>query len=403
MARFVIPEANIERLRKKVKLIRSKCQKYGCDFKYEEVGDEYRTVRDNTGCKFFAHVFIVETTGTAVIHGWKLAAALEHTEKGNFTELTDDVDIPALYYNSPPICEHCHSNRHRKETFIVRNVNTGEYKQIGKSCLRDFTGGMSAEGSAAYASLLNEIRQLTHTQEGTSILQYFEAKEYLRFVAETIRCFGFISSRAASEDSERSTSMRAAEYMKLQHGGFQGPGQEPYRKMLQAELDKVPFNASNPNTAALVDRAIAWGLGLDEVDSYTHNLVTVCKMNYITARHMDVLASLLPSYSRTMRRQEYAQRRMDAYREAQSSVWVGEIDAKITVTVQSIKCVASWGSRFGTMHMYRIVDTNGNIFIWKTTTVLGDNVKTISGIVRDHNEFNGAKQTELTRCFANYR
>ena len=66
MARFVIPEANIERLRKKVKLIRSKCQKYGCDFKYEEVGDEYRTVKDNTGCKFFAHVFIVETTGTAV-------------------------------------------------------------------------------------------------------------------------------------------------------------------------------------------------------------------------------------------------------------------------------------------------------------------------------------------------
>ena len=151
---FAIHVDNLDRLHKKMDRIRTKCEKYGCDFVYNEIGEEFRDVKDENGYVHAERFVIVECEGTAKIHGWRFVATVDHTEKGNIIrKMTDDIEVPERYRTSEPICEHCHSRRHRKDTYIVYNEKTDEFKQVGSTCLCDFTGGLSAEVAASYISL----------------------------------------------------------------------------------------------------------------------------------------------------------------------------------------------------------------------------------------------------------
>jgi len=77
---YSIYEGNFERLEVKLGRIKKKCLKYGCDFHYEVVGDEYRTVEFD-GKKVNARFILVDAEGTTVINGWTFVASIEHKEK----------------------------------------------------------------------------------------------------------------------------------------------------------------------------------------------------------------------------------------------------------------------------------------------------------------------------------
>ena len=68
MKTFAIYEGNMERLEKKIKSIRNKCKKYGCDFHYAEVGEEFRTLEDEQGRIYTARFVLVEAEGTVFLH-----------------------------------------------------------------------------------------------------------------------------------------------------------------------------------------------------------------------------------------------------------------------------------------------------------------------------------------------
>lgn len=156
---YAIYEGNIDRLRKKAKHIQNKCRKYGCNFRFEEVGEEFRKVKDENDKVSVRRFVLVEAEGTSIVNGWKFVATLNHTEEGNIIRAACDIEIPERFYTCSPCCEHCNSNRPRKETYIVLNEKTGEFKQVGKSCLKDFTNGMSIEGVSAYMSFFNDLIQ----------------------------------------------------------------------------------------------------------------------------------------------------------------------------------------------------------------------------------------------------
>lgn len=89
MERYAIPEENMERLKKKLATIKKKCSQYGCEFVFNEVGEEFREVLTEDGMKQTIRFILVEAEGCAVVNGWQFVAALEHTDKGNIIkELT---------------------------------------------------------------------------------------------------------------------------------------------------------------------------------------------------------------------------------------------------------------------------------------------------------------------------
>lgn len=292
--KYAIYEGNLDRLEKKLKRIFNKCKTYGCDFHYEQTGEEFRELKDEKGNKYTARFVLVEAEGTAVINDWEFVAELEHTEKGNIITGVAGIEVPERYYTTTPVCEHCNSKRYRKNTYIVRNKTTGEFKQVGKSCLKDFTHGMSAEAVTQYMSLFDTLIEGETPEPGCSYQRYVNTKEYLSYVAETIRHFGY----TRSSDEGISTAIRALDFYDAAHG------RAVTKEYLQDLLDKmrsVNFDIDSDLTVKLVSDALAWVSEQEENSNYIHNLKTACSLEYVKG-NFGLYASLFPAYDRDLER-----------------------------------------------------------------------------------------------------
>lgn len=101
--------------------------------------------------------------------------------------------------------------------------------------------------------------------------------------------------------------------------------------------------------------------------------------------------------------------------EKSESGYVGNVGDKISVEVtlvREVACNYSLGWKSVSSTLYIMKDKDGNVFTWKTQGILsfmpkgGEYYKyidtdypfTITGKIKDHNEYNGVKQTVLTRC-----
>ena len=396
MTQYSIYEGNMERLEKKLNRIYSKCKKYGCEFSYRQVGEEFKELKDEKGNKYTARFVIVEAEGKAVINGWKFIASVEHTEKGNIINRIGEIEVPERYYSSKAVCEHCNSKRYRKDTYIVMNEETGEFKQVGKSCLNDFTNGMSAESIAQYISLFDELIKGEAPCGGRGE-RYYKTETILRFAAETIRHFGYVRT----QDSGISTASRSFDYYGVKNGGWMLS--ETDRKKLIKEMDSVGFNEDSADTVQTVADALDWISKQEESNNYIHNLKTACSLEYVTGRNLGILVSLFPTYNRELEYQaEKAERERQWAAERASEVnsqHIGNIGDRITVQVNSVVCLTSWETEWGITRVFKFVDVDGNVYTWKTSSFFNeDEVKTIRGTVKEHKEYRGINQTELTRC-----
>ena len=60
-------------------------------------------------------------------------------------------DVPKEYWDvNKTECDHCGTLRARTKFAIIRNVETGEIMQVGKSCLREYTHSMEDEINKIY-------------------------------------------------------------------------------------------------------------------------------------------------------------------------------------------------------------------------------------------------------------
>jgi hypothetical protein len=395
---FDVYEGYMDDLRKKVTSIRKKAEKYGCDFIYEEVGEtmkEVYTGEDNpiTGepinvmCKFIK----VYAKGTARINDWEFVASVEHTSAGNiFSKAMTDLQIPARYRTAPCTCEHCNTNRIRKDTFIIHNTKTNEFKQIGKSCLRDYSNGMSASGAVFFASL----KEIFKKEEDRPIsfggfgMKYFDTVTVLDFCAEVIRKFGYTKG----SETQMSTKGQMLECWDFLHGNtrFWNPSD---RDRVRDNLIRIKFDPKSEEAHQMTLDALEWIRNQEATNDYLWNLKTVCNLECVNSGRFGLLLSLFPTYNRDLEKQ-------DQLKKERVSKHLGLIGDRITVKVESVRCLASWETQFGSASLYKIVDVDGNVLTWKTSVYIDPDrlPETITGTVKDHDEYKGVQQTVLTRC-----
>lgn len=404
MERYAIYEGHMADLMKKITKIQNKCRKYGCEFHFTEVGEEFREVKDLEGQVHTCRFVLVEAEGTAKINDWQFIASVEHTEKGNiFSKAMTDVEIPERYRTGNPICEHCNSNRPRSYTFIVMNTVTGEFKMVGKSCLMDFTHGLSATTAAWFASLNEVFKEAEETPVGSFGMgeRYYDTFEVLTFAAETIRKFGYVKSENWGANS---TKERTMDFLMVSKGMTHWMPESEINRIKQ-DMEKVKFNPESHEAKEAVTAALDWIRDQKASNDYMHNLKTVCDLRYNPWNRIGILVSLFPTFNRELEIQaKKAEAEAKARREAQASNHVGSVGDRIQISVQSVKCLTSWENTFGyyptTTYLYKIIDPDGNVYTWKTSTMIDeDNLpQTITGTVKEHGEFRGVKQTVLTRC-----
>lgn len=88
------------------------------------------------------------------------------------------------------------------------------------------------------------------------------------------------------------------------------------------------------------------------------------------------------------------------------SEYVGTIGGKVETECTLTK-ISSYETSFNyhriTVWIYILTDDNGNVFVWKSQAYIDDAIQAgdrvhIKGTVKDHSEYEGTKQTVLTRC-----
>ena len=169
---------------------------------------------------------------------------------------------------------------------------------------------------------------------------------------------------------------------------------EETRQRILSEMESCGFDAESAEAKKETSAAIKWLENQPDSNNYMHNLKVACSLEYVTGKHFGIIASLFPAYNRELEREAERQR---AAKAAKVSQWIGNVGERIEIHVESAACVTSWQTRFGCTRVYKFIDDAGNIYTWKTGVYL-EEVSTIKGTVKAHNEFRGAKQTELTRC-----
>ena len=398
MSRYFIPESAIDSLETKLATIRRKCAKYGCEFSYSRIGETFKKVEipDEAGMRTEVTIkaIEVEVSGTAIAEsGWELAGKIEHLETGNLIHSFGDTTIPDWYRSASPRCEHCNSDRHRKETYVLYHAKNNAWKQVGSSCLKDFTGYVSAEMAAAVASVYALLDQISEDRiHIASSPKYFDTESVICYAIECVKHWGYHKS----EEGNDATRERVRDLM--------------HRHMkLPASIDAVTFDAMSTANLRTFEDLRSRLLALNAEDDYTNNLQVLLRAEEIPENRLGILVSAVPYYNNLIAR-EAEQRKLA---QVSNSEFVGNVGDKLTIDIATVKLVNIYDGYYGSTWRYQIVDAHGNVFMWDASSPMWDRVCVedspkgdvieglplqIKGTIKKHDEFRNIKQTWLTRC-----
>jgi len=392
--RFLIPFDNMDRLKKKLATVRKKCALCNCNFSYVEEQPEYKTVKID-GEEITLKYIPVTVEGVARFESWRFVGTIEHTTAGNIIRTYGEAPetIPERFHTCQPYCEHCKTVRTRKDTYIIYNDDTHDFKQIGANCLQLYTGGLSASHVAFFVSIFDGMGKYTAIDNSISYTRFYDVSEIVLTACEVVRCFGY-----NNYSGDNNTRWLTSDIISIDRLS------EREREKLRAKLDRAGFDLDDSREKA--KQALEYFETLENPDNdYLKNLQTLVKCGKAERRDFGLLCSLPVAYDKATEKQERENaRKAKTASEAQTSCYVGVVGQRITFETSAVKVLTSYESSFDGYHVdvvyiYKLTDENGNVFIWKTQKGLDPEKRyKITGTVKEHSIYNDVKQTALTRC-----
>lgn len=375
---YTIPAIVKDELQKKLEKLSKKANAYGSHLEWR-FSDEFVVTRnictvdpvtktqEKTGDE---KVFAVDITIDSDIikkDGYTVVAQIEAIGNGqNIVKMFDDTPAETAWYTTQLFCEHCGTHRFRKFAFIVKD-EAGNCKMVGKSCLKDYCGidpNWIAMSQQLTDEILNDYDIDEYDFSGSGEYGY----EVVRMIAEAydiIKEHGYVKS-----DEEHSTKSR------LMYETRTDPSEEgmKFAEQMQDELSKADFS---------------------ELSSFLCNVKNLIAAKYCRMNAFGYIAYAPVAFKNLMKKKEQEQNREEA---KGLSNYIGNIGDKITVEVKDVKLVTSWETVYGFTHLYKFTTTDNNVLVWYASKCIDENVKKIAGTIKDHKEYDGEKQTVLTRC-----
>lgn len=303
--------------------------------------------------------------------GWTFAATVEALDSGKNIFHGASASFPSRFATSGHACEHCNQNRKRNSSFILSH-ESGDFKQVGSTCINDFLGG-------------NHLPVFTFLSNARETLGEFES-----FASATIDSVSVIGALVASAATVRENGF-------VKKTGYEGDGPRPTALLVESFLLDVrnpkrfvPSITEADDTKAEAVRA--WLVNHEGTQSdYLQKLIDLSAASRVSSRNIGILASAITAYDREMDKKVQAL--------ASPSNHVGTVGKRETFTVSLTGCKVLPDYGYGCSNLYSFKDEHGNVIKWKTQGDFdfADTFK-IVGSVKRHGEWNGVKETELTRC-----
>lgn len=318
----------------------------------------------------------VEVEGSYVINGWEFVATIDHTPLGNIIRCINsdlEKDIPERYKDCGPECEHCHRIRSRKDTYLVHNLETNEWKQVGKTCLKEYTGGLDSEVCAAAAAFFTVCEEA----------DYFEDDGV----------YGFNSNKYISSDEFKKYA-----YPLVKQNGYKKD--VTVDVTLDAMFGRgVYYNEQTPEVAAdeEIEEVNKYAESVsDDQYGYFRNAKLAWAKKFVEYRDLALLASFIGTYFKN--KAELAKQETNS----RATKYVGNVGDKIQIEVKSIRVLYRKSNSMFSYYaepssVYEIIDNDGNTFICYSTKDLL-NAKLLKATIKGYNDYRGIKQTIITRA-----
>lgn len=433
---FEIPPSLLPELQKKIDTMNKKAAKIGVSpISVENLGPTFKEVYQHTPEDMFRikmgdrplhnpHKVEIQLAKVKVIGqrpqvaGYDFLATVEGKEAGNVLRVAPgaekyEKEIQKYYNSDPGMCEWCKKRRRRTETFIVRDINTGELKQVGRNCLKDFLGGKSPQVIAATFAAFDDLYSyLTRASKdgGDGGLgggmgrtdKVVDPKTALLMGVVASRLYGYKPSSFEGQTTAGMTRMYVFgppdQYLQGSYGGKQlNPEYQKYEEMKQAISDKDKQQ---------VEQILAWFDSLPDEkkkEPYFHNVNVLLKEPRVLSKDIGYIVGLIPTFARVQGQQLYQRGQPAA---AKSNEWIGAVGQKIPPTKITVIRTRLMDSNFYGAAPTQIVnmeDEKGNVLTWfnNSKVKLQDGKSyTITGTVKKQDEYNGRKQTVITRAVA---
>lgn len=334
--------------------------------------------------------------------GWELFGVIDHRE--NIINTVPGKIIPQKYFGAPGYCDHCNTQRMRKETFIVQDEN-GESKQIGRQCLRKYLG---IDGNRLFRVLewfatIDEMSEYAPGERdgGNWIREYYryDLTELLFVTAHWMKNHQYVSKANASERyNVRPTS---GILYTLLNPPIYKEEREKFNRLKSELVELTPELTAEIET--LIENVYTWLENYNVSNNqYMYNLKTLAENKCYTWKTLGYAASIIQSYNKNM---GFLQERKARANEGVNNEHVGSKSECLELEVKVISTkpyeTTTWNGYHANGTIYNFADSAGHRFVWFTLNPLdfGDEntYRKVKAIVKNHTEFNGVKQTQINR------
>jgi len=353
----------LEELRQRIESLDRRAARLGCEpIRLRDTGE-----RDRNG-----NALVVLHGRAPALAGWSLAAIVEcHAGKVSVRPVSDAGERLAAETLARGWCEHCGLRRRRTRTFVVVHLATGERRQVGSGCLRDFLGGQDPERACRQAERLALAREQLERAQQTSTTQSTGRGEVVVeslavHAAHVIRADGWVARARAHERGVVASADRARQ-----------------------SLERTP-DAPGPDDRALAQAALRWARTLlaskPDATRFEREAVAVAGAEGALGRREQGLVCALIAV--------YRQRRARSRHLAQPGT-------RLETTVLVERVTPRRSRRYGTVYRCELIDANVNRLVWWQTgdsPLRAGQVIALVGRVERHTRFGDTPVTVVSHC-----
>ncbi len=367
---FTILSCNIPFLQEKFDKLNVKASKYSTELLSYTI---VRTFEEKISGRIEKYTEIKVSGVAPTVGNYKLVGVISKLDDINIVHSVPGEEIPVEYRTTTFSCDHCHIERYRKEVVIVRDGTS--YKQLGKTCLKDYLG-VDVEQIVNRFMWISELIESAKSYEFSSRQEYFVSpRDYLAYVNLCVRKLGYLKT---SDWEKTPTKTDAFNIM------FPNKQLMEFIDNRQLYIEDQDFEAA--------EKAITFANSMTGTNDFVYNVKNIINKESIGFRYCGYLAAIIPMMWKAENESKNKQ--------GKESNWVGEIKERIEF-VGKLIFQKEIDSSFGLSSLYNFVDSNGNIYTWFSSSdkeLETGKEYNVTGTIKSHVSYKDIKQNNITRA-----
>jgi len=349
------------------------------------------TVINEFGFEVTASWWETTITGHAPSYqGWVFEAALDFDpEAGLITRPAPGVDRIDRDSIREGACDHCGITRDRRKIYLVRHTGTGETRQVGSTCIKDFLGW---DGRVVFIpasdGAFSDGFGCGGEESGGEGTPAYATSTVLAAAWAATRAFGYHRS-----DGTDGTPTKTMVSIML------SPARRSAREREFAQRMRPYIDESYAQAAVISAYLASQAWPADS--EYGINLKALLGTEHTEPRSLGLLVSAPSAWARAMEKET----RRQALASEVANEHFGAVKERVTLTVR-LRSIRYIEGEWGTTTLYTLITDAGHLVkYFASREILGHDatagdstVYMIKATIKGHDEYEGVKTTVITRA-----